>query len=51
LTQGIDLGLDNLTPFELSDCLNEICPCGQRHSPQYYKKRRTWLKQACKRLL
>ncbi len=51
MTQGIDFGLDNLTPFELSDCLNEICPCGVRHSPQYYKKLRIRLKQACNRLL
>jgi hypothetical protein len=48
---GVDFGLDVLTHDELADCLDEICPCGQKHSPEYFKKLRTRIKQACNRLL
>ena len=47
--QGLNFGFDALTPDELADCLDEICPCGQKHSPEYFKKLRTRIKRACKR--
>jgi hypothetical protein len=49
--QGFDFGIDKLMPDELADCLDEICPCQQRHSPEYLKKLRTRIKQACKWIL
>jgi hypothetical protein len=49
IIQGLDFGLDQLTPDELADCLDEICPCGLRHFPGYIKKVRTRIKQACDR--
>jgi hypothetical protein len=49
LIQGLDFGLDRLTPEELAECLDEICPCGLRHSVGYLKKVRTSVKQACDR--
>jgi hypothetical protein len=49
ITEGLDFGLDQLTPEELCDCLDEICPCAQRHSDQYLKKVRTAIMQACLR--
>ena len=50
LADGFDFGVDKLTPDELADCLDEICPCGQKHSPEYLKKLRTRIKQACRDL-
>lgn len=49
LIQGLDFGLDRLTPEELAECLDEICPCGLRHSVGYLKKIRTSIKKACAR--
>jgi hypothetical protein len=50
LTSGFDFGLDKLTPNELADCLDKICPCSQKHSPEYLKKLRTRIRQACERI-
>jgi hypothetical protein len=50
-TNGLDFGLDKLTADELADCLNEICPCQQRHSTEYLKKLRIRMKQACSRFI
>ncbi len=47
ITEGLDFGFDKLTADELADCLDEICPCDQKHSPEYLKKLRTRIKQAC----
>ena len=48
LTQGLDFGLKELTPEELAECLDEICPCGRhKHSSEYLKKLRTRMKKAC----
>jgi hypothetical protein len=47
LTSGLDFGLDKLTPDELADCLDEICPCSQKHSPEYLKKLCPRIKRAC----
>jgi hypothetical protein len=49
IIQGLDFGLELLTPEELAECLDEICPCAQRHSAEYLKKVRTSIKQACDR--
>lgn len=51
ITQGLDFGLDKLTSDELAECLDEICPCAQRHSPEYLKKLRAQVKKACATLL
>jgi hypothetical protein len=52
IMQGVDFGIDKLTPDELAACLDEICPCGKKkHSLEYLKKLRTRIKQACNRLL
>jgi hypothetical protein len=51
LTSGFDFGLDKLMPDELADCLDEICPCSQKHSPEYLKKVRTRIRQACERII
>ena len=47
--QGLSFGLEKLTPDELKQCLDEICPCGQWHSTEYLKKLRGRIKQACNR--
>jgi hypothetical protein len=49
IIEGLDFGFNQLTPEELADCLDEICPCAQRHSHQYLKKVRTAIKQECSR--
>lgn len=51
ITQGLDFGLDRLNPDELAQCLDEICPCALRHSPEYLKKLRAQVKKACATLL
>lgn len=51
LTSGFDSGLDKLTPDELGDCLDEICPCEQKHSPEYLKKLRTRIRRVCERII
>jgi hypothetical protein len=51
MVDGLDFGLDGLNPDELAECLDEICPCGQKHSSEYLKKLRARIKQACNRLL
>jgi hypothetical protein len=50
ITHGADFGLSNLTPDELAECFDEICPCGLKHSPEYLKKLRTRIKHASKSL-
>lgn len=51
MTHGFDFGLDKLTPDELAECLDEICPCEQWHSPEYLKKLRIRIKQASEMLI
>jgi hypothetical protein len=48
ITDGLDFGLGKLTHYELADCLGEICPCLQKHSPEYLKKVRARMLQLCK---
>lgn len=50
IIQGFDFGLQKLAPADLAECLDEICPCGQKHSLEYLKKLRTRIKQACNRI-
>lgn len=50
-TRGFDFGLDKLTSEELADCVDEICPCEQKHSPDYLKKLRARLKKASEQLV
>lgn len=51
ITQGLDFGLDKLTPDELAECLDQICPCGRKkHSAEYLKKVRSLIRKAGKRL-
>jgi hypothetical protein len=51
IAQGMDFGLDQLNELELVACLNAICPCDQRHSPEFLKKLRASIKKACERLI
>jgi len=37
MVQGLDFGLNRLNEFELAACLDDICPCAQRHSVEYLK--------------
>jgi len=51
ITHGLDFGLDGIDEYELADCLDNICPCRQKHSATYLKKLRTAIKQTCNRLI
>jgi hypothetical protein len=51
ITQGFDFGLQKLTAEELAECLDEICPCDKKHSPEYLKKLRSAIKKACEYLI
>jgi len=46
ITHGLDFGFNKLTSDELAECLDEICPCEQRHSPEYLKKLRPRIRKA-----
>jgi len=37
---GLDLGLGSLTPNELADCFDALCPCGKEHDPENLAKLR-----------
>jgi hypothetical protein len=51
IAHGLDFGFDKLDHYELAECLDEICPCGTpKHSAEYAKKQRTWIKQQWKRI-
>jgi hypothetical protein len=51
MVQGLDFGLNKLNEFELAECLDEICPCAQRHSVEYLKKLRQLIKKTCSHLV
>jgi hypothetical protein len=51
IVQGLDFGLDELNEWALADCLDEICPCCQLHSPEYMRKCRTQFLKACLTLI
>jgi hypothetical protein len=50
IVQGLDFGLKELNEEELAECLDEICPCSQKHSADYLKKLRSQMTKACKSL-
>lgn len=50
IVEGLDFGLKKLNEVELAHCLDEICPCLQRHSPEYLKKLRAQMIKACRSL-
>ena len=37
---GLDLGIEMLSPEELADCFDELCPCGKEHDPELLAKLR-----------
>jgi hypothetical protein len=38
---GLDIGLNLMTPEELADCFDAVCPCGKVHDPDALKKQRS----------
>jgi hypothetical protein len=51
LVQSLDFGLDKLNEWELAQCLDEICPCAQKHSTEYLKKLRNQIRKASRSLI
>jgi hypothetical protein len=51
MVQGLDFGLNKLNEFELAACLDEICPCAQRHSVEYLKRLRRLIRKTCEVLV
>jgi hypothetical protein len=51
MVQGMDFGLNNLNPIELTNCFNDICQCARRHSAEYMRKFRTSVRKVAKQLL
>jgi hypothetical protein len=51
MVEGLDFGLRRLNEFELAVCLDEICPCAQRHSIGYLKKLRALIKRSCEMVI
>jgi hypothetical protein len=41
LELGLDLGLSAVTPEELADCFDAVCPCGKVHDADALKKQRS----------
>ncbi|MGA7636760.1 MAG: hypothetical protein WCB00_07520 [Candidatus Acidiferrales bacterium] len=41
ITAGLGLGVEQLTPIELADCFDALCPCGKPHFPENLNKLRT----------
>jgi hypothetical protein len=42
---GLDMGLSRLTPEELADCFDDLCPCGEVHDADALKKQRYRLQE------
>jgi hypothetical protein len=40
MVAGLDLGLEALTPYELANCFDALCPCGMEHDPENLAKLR-----------
>jgi hypothetical protein len=52
ISSGLDFGLNRLDPYELAECLDEICYCGRaKHSATYVKKLRSRITKEWKRML
>jgi hypothetical protein len=46
IASGLDFGFGRLDHYEMAECLDEMCPCGQpKHSAEYIKKLRTQIKK------
>jgi hypothetical protein len=43
---GLDLGLESVTPNELADCFDALCPCGKEHDPENLEKLRERIDKA-----
>jgi hypothetical protein len=41
LRYGLAFGIGELSPEELADCFDELCPCGKIHFPENLRKLRT----------
>jgi hypothetical protein len=51
IASGLDFGFDRLDHYEMAECLDEMCPCGQpKHSAEYLKKLRTQIKKVWKNI-
>jgi hypothetical protein len=37
---GLDMGIEDLTPIELAECFDALCPCGKPHFPENLAKLR-----------
>jgi len=46
---GLDLGLSILSPEELADCFETVCPCGQFHDADALKKQRSRKERAIRK--
>ena len=46
ITTGLGLGVEHLTPIELADCFDAVCPCGKPHFPENLSKLRTRILKA-----
>lgn len=46
LEMGLDMGLNELTPEDLADCFDVICPCGKSHDADALKKQRLRIRTA-----
>jgi hypothetical protein len=51
IVEGLDFGLSELNEIELAACLDVICPCGESHSEEYFKKLRARIRSACERIV
>jgi len=51
IAQGLDFGFEILDASELAECLDEICACAKKHSPEYLKKLRARISRVCGQLL
>jgi hypothetical protein len=45
LLYGLNFGMESLSPEELADCFDELCPCGKTHFPDNLRKLRSRVTQ------
>jgi hypothetical protein len=50
MSAGLDLGLEALSPEELAECFDALCPCGKPHDPDNLRKLRTRVMKTMERL-
>jgi hypothetical protein len=46
MNSGLDMGFEKLTPGELADCFDALCPCDQPHFPEHVNKLRVRILKA-----